>query len=172
MTSFNVQEKQSERNELSQTETDDVVLKRSKRRSRRKKKESPFKLYGFEILTSIAFIGALLVLLNPFKSFIPQSERPLVQYLVHGQGHLLLGALLLLLAICSALMRARKFYVDNPEHWQRTPCPVCGTKVKKRMARKWYHKAAATITQMPLRRYICAECGWTGMLIDEHHLHG
>lgn len=77
------------------------------------------------------------------------------------------GVILLSLTIGLGLVRMRHHLLNSNRWLDTNPCSRCGHAELKRTPRKPWHYALASITGLPLRRYICAACGWKGLRLDE-----
>ncbi|MBK9050511.1 MAG: hypothetical protein IPL78_06200 [Chloroflexi bacterium] len=146
-----------------------------KRHERRPPQESFLSRHLLELALLFCLIAGVIFLLNPLallgRSFTENASTltNMESWLVDQGGSQIVGGLLLLLAFPLALLSVRKGVLYNQQLWRRNGCPGCGRDELRRTNRIWLDRILNALG-IPVRRYICARCHWSGARIDESHL--
>lgn len=143
-----------------------------KRRSRKSKSRRPFGLrfltaYGPDVLLLLLLGVVVLLLLNPLwvTAVAPSSRSPLITWLLNENSLSVVVAVLLLGFILLASLRLRW----RINHWQKLwgkSCPQCGSEHLSRIHRTLPDRLLGRVG-IPVRRYMCRQCRWQGVRIDE-----
>lgn len=72
---------------------------------------------------------------------------------------------LVVTAVGILLWALRNRIVNRPSTWDRA-CPQCGGSHLKRIHRHVWQVVPSWVG-IPVRRYLCDDCGWKGLRIDE-----
>ena len=75
---------------------------------------------------------------------------------------------LVLTAVALILWALRNRIVNRPSTWDRA-CPQCGGGDLKRIHRHAWQMVPSRVG-IPARRYLCDDCGWKGLRIDERRI--
>lgn len=105
--------------------------------------------------------GQMSILYNP---------RGVYNFLAFGGGAYIIAVLLLLIAAAFVLRVVRYQLIHDPRRHVERPCPQCGHPDPKRVRRSSSERLISTVLRMPMRRYQCRTCGWSGNRFDQHHL--
>jgi len=147
-------------------------------RHRRRDRNNPLKGRSLDILLAVFIFITLLLLFNAVRLAAP-SSRPIPEQTSHRYllvlnilywmgyqgGSQLVGLILFMVAIWLVIWRAR-WYAVKEVRWYARECPDCRERQLKRMRRQWYHRLLYAL-KVPARPYICANCHWQGVRIDE-----
>lgn len=153
-----------------------VVVRRSSRRRRRKQSEGRshrlaawLRAYGVDLIIALIALAGLALLLAPlFLAESGRAQEGLASWLAYEGGAEQLGVFLLVIALLAGSWRLR-WRVLRHEPWWARRCPECGANALKRTHRRWYDRLWGWVG-VPMRRYICVECRWRGMRIDERRI--
>jgi hypothetical protein len=132
---------------------------------------SESRLRRFFLLLDVGLIGllalAIVLLINPLPRWVTApaagAALSLPQVLAYRGGAPLIGLLLLTTALIGGRARVRS-RVAGAERLRSLVCPVCGSDDLRRVHRRWYHHLPGWLG-VPVRRYVCANCRWTGARI-------
>lgn len=144
---------------------------RVKRRSSRKKKGAGFlTLFGPDILLVLSWVLGIVLLFN-WPPFYEQINNQWLAYLLKfffsNQTKPFVAGGLLTIGVIGGFLRFRWRINGNPNFW-RSHCPNCG-KSGDSLHRSRRNRLDHFIGRLgfPVRRYICQDCHWTGLRIDE-----
>jgi hypothetical protein len=123
------------------------------------------------ILFAMAYMASTVLLFNPFSlmsaiagHLAPGADR--VLFLVE-HAHIL-GGLLLMITFTAGLT-ALPGRLARRVNWWKSQCPSCSQPALKRIRRTRLDRLAA-VSGVPFRRYLCDNCQWTGLRIDNDRL--
>ena len=149
---------QVSRMESAQNNRTTVKVRRGRRRSSRARSNRlTFKQLAL-IGTAVLGLVGLGLCVGPFVGILPQDI-----------GLPWMGFLLVILATVVLGNQARLQLMQRKVWWRASGCPSCGSEALKRRRRTRLDRLIGRLG-IPLRRYICAQCGWQGLRIDESHL--
>ena len=145
--------------------------RRSSRRRRMKKIDAWLSRNGLDLFGICFFLLALVLLLVPFHTLLSENqlESRLVKWLVFEQGTPSLGGAFLVVAVLVGVVRVR-MRINGRQQWWARQCPTCQGTHLSRIHRTWPDRLLGK-TGIPVRRYVCRDCGWRGLRIDESRIH-
>lgn len=147
--------------------------RRSRRGQRRSFVPSGWLLNNWlDLIIVTLFAMGMMLLVDPFQWLVDphRYETGLGWWFFHEQGAQSLGGIALVTAVLVGSIRLR-WRINNQQTWWARTCPQCGGNNLSRVHRTWLDHAFGAVG-IPLRRYICRECHWTGSRIDESHIRG
>lgn len=77
----------------------------------------------------------------------------------------IVGLILIFIALVLSAANVRRALAKNSKTWSTT-CPCCGEPELARRKRRLSHRFSGMLLQLPLRRYGCNSCTWSGLRID------
>jgi hypothetical protein len=166
-----------ENKQKKRTTSSSVVRRSSRRRRRRKQKERRshrlaawLRAYGLDLLISLLILMGLALFFNAPRLLAgpDRFQASLGNWLAFGNGAEQLGIFFLVVALLAGSWRLRWRILHHQSWWARQ-CPECGANALKRTHRRWYDRLWEWVG-VPMRRYICVECRWRGMRIDERRI--
>lgn len=125
---------------------------------------------GLDLLFTLLLFLAIFGLIDPI-SRLDWAEREgglLSHWLVFHSGVKFLGGAMLVVAVLLGSLRLRWRIIHHQAWWERG-CPECGGTKLSRIHRTPLDHLIGSIG-IPVRRYICRDCHWQGMSIDESRI--
>ena len=129
-------------------------------------------MVGYIVLSIFLFLLGVVALINPFPYFVadvPLGEsigRNLLDWFVYRGGALSLGILLLMASALLYGFVIRRRLLNNSFFWANQ-CPKCGNKELVRVHRRWQERLMGKIWKLPIKRYHCTNCSWSGQRLDQ-----
>lgn len=147
---------------------------RGKKRRRRKRRSwrerAPFRYFP-DLLILLFLVLAIVLLFDPFAGMLDQASgswRRFLEPLVVDRLGVVIGALLLVATLIAGSYRVR-WRINHATRFWMHRCPACGGEDLRRVRRnprdRWLGRLG-----IPARRYICPECRWVGLRIDQNDI--
>ena len=152
-------------------------VRHRKRRKRRRKKrrlqilQTWLLTHSMKILLILLFVVAIIPLIDLLSIYTVTSRRLVaspVGWLFKGYTSQILGGLLLLITMIIGAHQLRTRIIYDVRYSNRT-CPKCQYSKLKRIHRTRLDRLICRFN-IPVRRYICSSCHWSGIRIDESKL--
>lgn len=153
----------------------DASRRRRMRKIRRRRQQSlAERLRGYVpyLVVGGSYLAAIVLILRPLSWVLDRPDNGLLYMLLFAPLGLYVGAGMLLTAVVGTFLLARSALLNDTRYWQRSPCRACGSHHKNRVRRRWIHKLLGAAFGIPIRRSVCADCGYRMLDVDEHRLHG
>ncbi len=109
--------------------------------------------YGVDLALVGGFILGVLILTSPWHNLFPPST-------------LVIGGLLLVAVFVTTMFRLRRHLLQSSWFNELAPCPNCGHVGLKRTPRHEWQRFLARLTGLPIRRYICPQCTYKVLRLD------
>lgn len=148
-----------------------------RRKRRRKRKESRsgrawawLRANGIDLFLSLAALIGTALLFNFLRVWEGPGrfEGNLGNWLVYEGGAPQTGGVILVLAVLGGALRLRWRVLHHEQWWARV-CPNCDQNALKRIHRRRLDRLWEVV-RIPVRRYICGDCHWRGVRIDDRRL--
>lgn len=127
--------------------------------------------YQMHVFFGLSLILALFFSINPLPRFIPREvddsiiRSDLPQTIAYGSGAVILGITFSLISILLLFLIIRGIMANNRRYWS-IMCPNCEGNKLKRLERTRFQRTVGKVFFLPIRRYICSDCGWKGSRVD------
>jgi len=136
--------------------------------------------YAVELGIGVAILFALFLLLEPWnlRECLSSSIKQIFEMITMPLNYLVdnyitqltlsdaLGILILLGAIFVIVLRIRWRLLNDSRYWC-DHCPRCDSSGLKRVRRHWLDRLIGALG-IPVRRYRCSECKWSGLRVYVH----
>lgn len=155
------------------SETPNITRSKKKRIREGSRHDTPtfWEDHSTKVWFLLSLILALFFLINPLPYFIPRefeetlTSSNLPQMLAYGSGAITLGIIFSVISIILLFLIVRGIMANSRRYWSIV-CPNCEGNQLKRLARTRNQRIIGKLFFLPVRRYICAGCGWKGSRVD------
>ena len=100
-----------------------------------------------------------------FSAEYLQQQAPDLATVADPLYQTIVGSVILFVAIVLCAATARRAWAKSSMAWNVT-CPCCGENELARRKRRLTHRISGALLQLPLRRYGCNGCNWSGLRLD------
>lgn len=114
--------------------------------------------YGIDLLLVIGLLAGGLILTSPWHHLFPTQL-------------FMVGGLLLVAVFAGGLFRVRHHLLHSARFNEASPCRSCGHIGLKRTPRQEWHRFLERLTGLPIRHYICPQCTYKTIRLDNSKSH-
>ncbi len=132
--------------------------------------------HPLEIMLGVVILLAIILFINPFPQLdIAIDKLPfgiggftnnLGQWIAYEGGATLSGGVFIAVAVAIILIRVRQFSLNKKLLWSNR-CPQCESSFTLKRIHRSKSDRILNLIMIPVRRYRCRNCQWTGRRIDE-----
>jgi hypothetical protein len=135
--------------------------------------------HPLEIMFGILVLVAIILFVNPFPQLdliidkLPFGfggfANNVGQWIAYEGGATLSGGVFIAVALAIVGIRMRQYTLSKKHLWSNI-CPNCASNFTLKRIRRSKQERLINLFQIPVRRYRCTSCQWTGRRIDEDQI--